>query len=97
MKLNPFISKLRNGSNLTAQDEAALSQLIGSTRRLGANADIMLEHERPRSLVVVLDGWACRYKQLANGKRQIISFFLPGDLCEPYGMLPTLWITRSAH
>jgi CRP-like cAMP-binding protein len=35
-----------------------------------------------------LDGWACRYRVLENGKRQIISLFLPGDICEPFGALP---------
>ena len=29
-----------------------------------------------------MSGWACRYKVLEDGRRQIISFFLPGDLCD---------------
>lgn len=28
----------------------------------------------------LLDGWAMRYKLLADGRRQVINFFLPGDL-----------------
>ena len=30
----------------------------------------------------MLDGWACRYKQLPNGRRQTVHFFIPGDLCD---------------
>jgi CRP-like cAMP-binding protein len=30
----------------------------------------------------MLDGWACRYKQLPDGKRQIVSLFVPGDFCD---------------
>ena len=33
---------------------------------------------------MILEGWACRYKLLADGRRQIISFLLPGDVCEFY-------------
>lgn len=29
--------------------------------------------------LVILSGWACRYKVLKNGTRQITSFLLPGD------------------
>jgi len=31
---------------------------------------------------LILTGWACRYKQLEDGRRQIVSFFLPGDICD---------------
>jgi CRP-like cAMP-binding protein len=30
----------------------------------------------------MLDGWACRYKTLPDGKRQIVSLFIPGDFCD---------------
>lgn len=29
------------------------------------------------------DGWACQYRQLKDGRRQIVALFLPGDYCEP--------------
>lgn len=31
---------------------------------------------------LIQEGWACRYKVLEDGRRQIISFFLPGDMCD---------------
>ncbi len=34
----------------------------------------------PRMLV---SGWACRYRQLADGRRQIVCFVLPGDFVGP--------------
>ncbi len=37
---------------------------------------------------MVLDGWACRYKILPSGARQITAFLMPGDCCDLHvGML----------
>ncbi len=38
------------------------------------------EGQRGDRLFTVLDGWAFRYKTLADGRRQILNFLLPGDL-----------------
>ena len=43
---------------------------------------IIVEGDKPRHVHLVLDGWACRYKQLPDGKRQIVSLFVPGDFCD---------------
>ena len=31
---------------------------------------------------LILSGWACRYKGLPDGRRQIVGFFVPGDFCD---------------
>lgn len=49
-------------------------------RELAPRRDLVREGEPPRP-VFLLEGWACRYKQLPDGRRQIVSFLLPGDLC----------------
>lgn len=36
----------------------------------------------------MLEGWACRYKALPDGRRQIVSILVPGDLCDLYFHLP---------
>ena len=30
----------------------------------------------------MLEGFTCRYKLLANGKRQIVAYLIPGDFCD---------------
>lgn len=85
---NPFGQKLRYGATLTEEDEQALAGLIETQHHLEAGQDVMSEGEHPRRLTLILSGWACRYKHLEDGRRQIIALFLPGDLCEPYGILP---------
>jgi CRP-like cAMP-binding protein len=37
------------------------------------------EGQVSQKVYVLRDGWACSYKDLANGNRQIISFPVPGD------------------
>ncbi|WCT72286.1 Crp/Fnr family transcriptional regulator [Sphingomonas naphthae] len=52
------------------------------TRRVPARHDVIAEGEPPRFINVVVDGWGCRYKQLPNGSRQMLSLLLPGDTCD---------------
>ncbi|WDF74037.1 Crp/Fnr family transcriptional regulator [Novosphingobium sp. KACC 22771] len=39
-------------------------------------------HEAMDRLFRVESGWACQYRLLPDGRRQIITLFLPGDYCE---------------
>ncbi|MGI4765364.1 MAG: Crp/Fnr family transcriptional regulator [Janthinobacterium lividum] len=48
---------------------------------------IIREGDVPHVVNVVLSGWVCRYKMLPNGQSQIVSLFLPGDMCDPYVFL----------
>ncbi len=49
-------------------------------RTKGARQDVITEGDHPHSVFLMLEGWACRYKELADGRRQIVSLFLPGDV-----------------
>ncbi|MEE2951926.1 MAG: Crp/Fnr family transcriptional regulator [Pseudomonadota bacterium] len=84
----PFIKKLRHGAPLTEGDVQILIELARRTQRLEAGKDIATESGQPRSIILILDGWACRYKILPDGRRMNTSVFLAGDLCEPFGVLP---------
>lgn len=85
---NPFVRKLRNGFQLSAKAERILDALCGDRLRFEARRDIAVEGDDPRTFYVVLEGWACHYKQLVNGKRQIVSLLVPGDLSPPTAALP---------
>jgi len=75
-------SKLEAFTRLSADDRAALAQVSRNVRFVEARRDLVSEGDQPRYVHLVLDGWACRYKALPDGKRQIVSLFVPGDFCD---------------
>ncbi len=75
--------KLEAFTKLSQHDKALLDRLARkNVRAVSARRDIVREGDVPRVVNLMLDGWACRYKQLPDGRRQIVAFFLPGDLCD---------------
>lgn len=50
-------------------------------------ATILVEGAHSAHLYTVLTGWAFRYKTLADGRRQILNFVMPGDLVGLQGTL----------
>jgi CRP-like cAMP-binding protein len=47
---------------------------------LRADQDIVREGDRVSRCCALLEGFACRYKMTAQGKRQIMSFHIPGEV-----------------
>ena len=54
--------------------------LPARTRVLKPGQDIVRDGDRPSQCCFLLAGWACRYKMLSEGRRQILSFHIPGDM-----------------
>lgn len=77
-----LINKLEHFTRLSEADKDALRGLIRRVRLFEAGTDIIREGERPEHVNLFLAGWAYRYKQLEDGRRQIVAFFVPGDLCD---------------
>lgn len=74
--------KLEAFTRLSADDRAALAAISSNVRYVDARRDLVCEGDKPRYVHLVLDGWGTRYKSLPDGKRQIVSLFLPGDFCD---------------
>jgi CRP-like cAMP-binding protein len=66
---------------LSPRERALIDRLAAkNVREATARRDIVREGEKPRAVILILEGWACCYKQLPDGRRQITSFLVPGDL-----------------
>lgn len=66
--------------DLTREETTALNSLNRQKVHLAASQDLFMEGDRVERTYVVLDGWLCRHRTLEDGRRQIMSFALPGDM-----------------
>lgn len=75
--------KLERYARLSGDDRKAVSDLSSqNVRTIRARREIVREGEQPKFVNLVLNGWAIRHKMLEDGRRQIIAFLVPGDLCD---------------
>lgn len=81
---NPFIRRLEGDGPLPGEHRRALEALTARPQAFGPREDVVRGGDELRTANVVMSGWACRYKILPDGRRQIVALFLPGDLCDPY-------------
>ncbi len=78
-----LIRKLQIFEQLPPQAVDALEALGGNRlQAIRARDDVISEGDDPREVYLIASGWACRYKFLDDGRRQIMSFFLPGDIAD---------------
>jgi len=79
---NRFIAKLNGFCTLSSLEVAALAQATSRPQTVSLRTDLIREGDRPGPVFVILEGWACRYKILPNGTRQVLAFLMPGDCCD---------------
>lgn len=65
---------------LSEADLPEIEKLREMPRRVGAGQDLFAQGEPLDEVFNILDGWACLYEILEDGRRQIIQFSIPGDL-----------------
>ena len=74
--------KIEQYVKLSGQDKAALDLCLNERKSMvPTRHDIIAEGDPPADVHFILSGWACRYKHLADGRRQILALLLPGDVC----------------
>jgi CRP-like cAMP-binding protein len=82
---------VRRLSALAPLSDAGIALLIKAlgdrTQRAGPGEDLICEGDRPDRVRIILSGWLTRYKTLADGRRQIVNFLLPGDVCDAHAYL----------
>jgi CRP-like cAMP-binding protein len=77
---NQLIRKIESIADLSEEEKQALLAMPMTLKKLGADEDIVRDGDRPSECCLLVTGFACRYKLTAEGKRQIMSFHIPGDI-----------------
>ena len=76
---SPFARKIASYVSLGEAEIQAVSDLYKRRRSFAAGVELVHEGEVDQSAFIMADGWACSYKILADGARQIVNFQIPGD------------------
>ena len=84
---NPLTRKLSLYAQLSESDRELLDVLLTREEYFPADVDIIAEGMTPRSVFVMKEGMAVRYRDLPDGGRQIMTFLIPGDLCDAHVFL----------
>jgi CRP-like cAMP-binding protein len=81
---NPLRLKAEHFIAFGDTDQLRLDDLVATAKRqtFGAREDILPEGKKVGHIHLVLHGLAARSKVLADGRRQIMAFLIPGDLCD---------------
>lgn len=77
--LEAVVRRLRSLSPLSDEDQALVRALSDRRERHIAGEELVTEGQAERRPRFVVAGWACRQRVMADGRRQIFDFLLPGD------------------
>jgi CRP-like cAMP-binding protein len=78
---------------LSGDETQAISGLPVTIRSYTTGQDLCREGDKPTQSCLLLEGYACRSKGVGDGRRQIFSFHIPGDVPD----LHSLYIDYMDH
>jgi len=77
--LSPLTRKLSAFVALSDTDLATLARFDRRRRSFEPGHELVHEGQEKAAAFILSDGWACSYKLLSDGERQIVDFQIPGD------------------
>jgi CRP-like cAMP-binding protein len=85
---NRLTRKLEQFVRLSPTERLRLDKLAGKRQKVyRANEIILEERTKAEFVLLVVSGLAARCKILSEGRRQIMAFLIPGDLCDIEGFV----------
>lgn len=76
----PAITRLSALARLDAEAMQALERSIASSVTDRMRSELLTEGREIQAALLIVEGWAARVRILSDGRRQFLSFLLPGDL-----------------
>jgi CRP-like cAMP-binding protein len=82
-----LLRKLRARDVVTEQEEDLLRSAVDEVRTLPASKTIVRAGVTLSHCTLLIDGFVCRYRDLADGQRQIMELHVPGDFLDLHSFL----------
>ncbi len=82
-----LLLKLRARDTVSEEEEAVLRDSFSEFREVGAGRTIVRSGVPLEESILLVEGLACRYKDLADGQRQIMELHVAGDFVDLHGFL----------
>lgn len=99
MKLDPsvgyerLIRSLEMTGDVGERERELIRALPLDIRVVARDGEVVAEGAQPKHSCLLIDGWLYRQKAMANGRRAILAFHLPGDIPD----LQSLHLTTMDH
>lgn len=91
-----LIRRLETFIGLTDDEKSQLRQAFRHRRAAPPGDGLFQEGDPVPGVTIMIDGLGYRYKQLPNGRRQIVAYLLPGDVVSS-GTLTAETLDYSVH
>ncbi len=85
--IDALIRKLDQLGPLSDAEKQALASVPLEICLIGVDQDLMRAGDRPSHCKLIVEGFVCRYKTIEDGRRQIVSFHIPGDIVDLNSLL----------
>jgi CRP-like cAMP-binding protein len=88
--LGLFVDRLLLRSPLNDAEQAAILSLPGRVARVPSCHEIILPGQHTDHSCMIVSGLGGRFDMMADGRRQIVAFYVPGDMCDLHSVpVPT--------
>ena len=88
-----LVTRLDAVVGLSEADRALIGALPATVRNFEADHDLVRTGDGASECWLLLDGYLYRHKETSEGRRQILSVYVPGDIPD----LASLYLSRSDH
>jgi CRP-like cAMP-binding protein len=82
LSAHPLVRKLNSLVALSELEISALLGVLGPIHARGSHENLVRTNEKVDGVAVIISGFACQQRLLPDGRRQIVGYFLPGDICD---------------
>jgi CRP-like cAMP-binding protein len=79
--VDKLIRRLETFTVLSVEEKRALQSTVRTIQQLGPREELLAD-DGAKGVSVLSEGFACQYKLLPDGRRQIVGYLVPGDACD---------------